>query len=273
MEGQSPCLTHQEALDKLKQQGYPYRNGSAKFYVANLDPNRTYIGYVLAIDVKTGKFAKCYFDMDATVTTTSVGSVNPTIEILGVYNGDHENGTIFGDASLTVGKPIVAYTHHNLEGATALFTTISPDSIDDVNALADRYIISEFRGYWGQVENLSVPHEFFIATWDVDHTIVSYAQDANGSEGKVARMGVKPQTAGDIEELRAYVEASKATATPSAMRQSLVVKEQSAPAMECIWSEEVEPLRGAEVIYHEVEALEMPVSDLMTVKTIKSFAL
>ena len=273
MEGQSPCLTHQEALDKLKQQGYPYRNGSAKFYVANLDPNRTYMGYVLAIDVKTGKFAKCYFDMDATVTTTSVGSVNPTIEILGVYNGDHENGTIFGDASLTVGKPIVAYTHHNLEGATALFTTISPDSIDDVNALADRYIISEFRGYWGEVENLSVPHDFFIATWDVDHTIVSYAQDANGAEGKVARMGVKPQTAGDIEELRAYVEASKATATPSAMRQSLVVKEQSAPAMECIWSEEVEPLRGAEVIYHEVEALEMVASDLMTVKTIKSFAL
>ncbi|MEE1168384.1 MAG: hypothetical protein UHS52_05110, partial [Alistipes sp.] len=128
MEGQSPCLTHQEALDKLKQQGYPYRNGSAKFAVKNLNPETTYMGYVLAIDVKTGKFAKCYFDMDATVTTTSVGTVNPEIEILGVYNGDDENGTIFGDASLTVGKPIVAVTHKNIDGASALFTAISADS-------------------------------------------------------------------------------------------------------------------------------------------------
>jgi hypothetical protein len=42
--------------------------------------------------------------------------------------------------------------------------------------------------------------------------------------------------------------------------------------MECIWAEEVAPLRGAEVIYHEVEALELPESDVMTVKAIKSFA-
>ena len=42
--------------------------------------------------------------------------------------------------------------------------------------------------------------------------------------------------------------------------------------MECIWSEEVGTFRGAEVIYHEVEALELPASDLMTVKAIKSFA-
>jgi hypothetical protein len=31
-------------------------------------------------------------------------------------------------------------------------------------------------------------------------------------------------------------------------------------------------LRGAEVIYHEVEALEMPASDLMSVAVVKSFA-
>jgi hypothetical protein len=42
--------------------------------------------------------------------------------------------------------------------------------------------------------------------------------------------------------------------------------------MECIWAEEVAALRGAEVIYHEVEALEMPASDLMSVAVVKSFA-
>ncbi len=271
MEGQSPCLTHQEALDKLKQQGYPYRNGSAKFYVANLDPNTTYMGYVLAIDVKTGKFAKCYFDMDATVTTTSVGNVDPTIEILGVYNGEHEAGSIFGDAAMTAGKPIVAVTHKNLEGASALFTAISADPFVDVNALADRYIISEFRGYWSEIANLNVPYEFFIAEWDIEQTIVSYAQDAEGREGKVARMGVTPSQVGDIEELRAYVE-ERNSATVSAMCQSIVVNNEAAPAFECIWGEEVAPLRGAEVVYHEVEALALPAGDLVNVAVVKGFA-
>jgi hypothetical protein len=272
MEGQSPCLTYQEALDKLKQQGYPYRNGSAKFYVANLNPETTYMGYVLAIDVKTGKFAKCYFDLDSTVTTTAVGNVDPTIEILGVYNGEHEAGTIFGDVSMTAGKPIVAVTHKNIEGASALFTAISADPFADVNALADRYIISEFRGYWSEIANLNVPYEFFIAEWDIEQTVVSYAQDAEGREGKVARIGVTPSQVGDIEELRAYVE-ERNNAAVSAMCQSLVVNDNvAAPSMECIWNEEVGTFRGAEVIYHEVEPLEMPESDLVKVPFIKSVA-
>ena len=271
MEGQNPCLTHQEALDKLKKQGYPYRNGSAKFYVANLEPNTTYMGYVLAIDVKTGRFAKCYFDLNATVTTSAVGNVDPTVEVLGVYNGDEENGSIFGDAAMTAGRPIIAVTHKNIEGASALFTAISTDTLDDVNALSDRYIISEFRGYWSEITNLDAPYEFFIGEWDIDQTVVSYAQDANGAEGKVARLGVKPVQVNDIEELRAYVN-ERNGASASAVRQSLVVNEAAAPTMECIWNEEVGTFRGAEVIYHEVEALELPASDLMTVKAIKSFA-
>ena len=258
-------------MDKLKQQGYPYRNGSAKFYVANLEPNTTYMGYVLAIDVKTGKFAKCYFDMDATATTTSVGDVDPTIEILGVYNGEHEAGSIFGDAAMTAGKPIVAVTHKNIDGASALFTAISADPFADVNALADRYIISEFRGYWSEIKNLSVPYEFFIAEWDIEQTIVSYAQDAEGREGKVARMGVTPSQVGDIEELRAYVE-ERNNAAVAAMCHSIVVNNEAAPAFECIWGEEVAPLRGAEVTYHEVEALALPAGDLVNVAVVKSFA-
>ena len=271
MEGQSPCLTHQEALDKLKQQGYPYRNGSAKFYVANLNPETTYMGYVLAIDVKTGKFAKCYFDLNSTVTTTAVGDVDPTIEILGVYNGEHEAGSIFGDAAMTAGKPIVAVTHKNIDGASALFTAISADPFADVNALADRYIISEFRGYWSEIKNLNVPYEFFIAEWDIEQTIVSYAQDAEGREGKVARMGVTPSQVSDIEELRAYVE-ERNSAAVAAMCQSIVVNNDAAPAFECIWGEEVAPLRGAEVVYHEVEALALPAGDLVNVAVVKGFA-
>ena len=271
MEGQNPCLTHQEALDKLKKQGYPYRNGNAKFYVANLAPETTYMGYVLAIDVKTGRFAKCYFDLEATVTTTAVGNVNPTIKVLGVFNGNDEAGSIFGDADMTAGRPIVAVTHEDIDGASALFTAITADPYEEVNALTDRYIISEFRGYWNEISNLATPQEFFIAEWDIDQTVVSYAQDANGAEGQVARLGVKPSQVNDIEELRRYFN-ERNNAVVSAMCKSLVVNETATPTMECIWNEEVGTFRGAEVIYHEVEALEMPTSDLVNVAVVKSFA-
>ena len=271
MEGQNPCLTYQEALDKLKQQGYPYRNGTAKYYVANLAPNTKYIGYVLAIDVKTGKFAKCYYDEVSFVETTDVGSVTPKVEVLGVYDGNKENGTIFGDAAMTANKPIIAVTHKNIDGASALYTAITQDKFDEVNSLSDRYIISEFRGYWSQIETLSVPYEFFIVNWDVEHTVVSYAQDANGAEGGVGRVGVTPTTTNDIEELRAYVAERNAAASLSAVAQSLVIAEQSEPTLKLVWGEEVAPLRGAEVIYHEVEALALPASDVVSLEAIKSF--
>ena len=100
---------------------------------------------------------------------------------------------------------------------------------------------------------------------------MSYAQDANGAEGKVARLGVKPVQTNDIEELRAYV-AERNNATPKAMTQSIVVSDIAEPTMECIWNEEVGTFRGAEVIYHEVEALEMPAGDLLNIKAVKSFA-
>jgi hypothetical protein len=84
-------------------------------------------------------------------------------------------------------------------------------------------------------------------------------------------LGVTPTTTNDIEELRAYVE-ERNNAAVMAMCQSLVVNNETTPALECVWSEEVGTFRGAEVTYHEVEALEMPESDLVKVPFIKSFA-
>ena len=271
MEGQSPCLTFQEAFDKLKKQGYPYRNGNAKFYIANLAPEKEIIGYVLAIDMKTGKFAKCYYS-DVIAKTTSKGTITPTVEVLGIFNGDEENGTIFGDASRTAGKPIVAVTHKNVEGASALYTALTEDSFIDVNSYSDNYIIADFRGYWNEVDSISVPYYFFLAKWDLEQTIVSYAQDANGHEGGVSRLAVTPvEYNDDLSVLKGYVDAvNNATAVP----QSLVVSEPTAePTIECIWSQEVEPISGFEVIYHEVDFDVATVdSDLVEVKVVKSFA-
>ena len=264
MSGQSPKLTFWEALEESLYNYY--RNGDGKYYVANLEPNRDYIGYVLAIDAKTRKFARCVYS-DVIATTTNIGSVTPEIELLGVYNGEQEAGTIFGDKELTAGRPIVAVNLKNLENATAAFTALSSDAYDDVASMADRYIISEFRGYWQELASLTVPYHFFIAEWDLAQTVVAYAQDANGHEAHVAKLGVTPTSSNDIEELRGYVDAVN-NAQPKALSKSLVVAEDAMPTMECIWSEAVGAPRAAEVIYHEVEPLMSVESDLVRVKVV-----
>jgi hypothetical protein len=264
MSGQSPKLTFWEALEESLYNYY--RNGDGKYYVANLEPNRDYIGYVLAIDAKTRKFARCVYS-DVIATTTNIGNVTPEIELLGVYNGEQEAGTIFGDKELTAGRPIVAVNLKNLENATAAFTALSSDAYDDVASMADRYIISEFRGYWQELASLTVPYHFFIAEWDLAQTVVAYAQDANGHEAKVAKLGVTPTSSNDIEELRGYVDAVN-NAQPKALSKSLVVAEDAMPTMECIWSEAVGAPRAAEVIYHEVEPLMSVESDLVRVKVV-----
>ena len=267
MSGQSPKLTFWEALEEALYNYY--RNGDGKYYVANLEPNRNYIGYVLAIDAKTRKFARCVYS-EVIATTTNIGSVTPELELLGVYNGEHEAGTIFGNKDLTSGRPIVAVKMNNLEGATAAYSALSEDAYADVAGLSDRYIISEFRGYWQELASLAVPYHFFIAEWDLEQTVVAYAQDANGHEAKVAKLAVTPTSANDIEELRAYVEAVNNAAAQVASK-SLVVADSIEPAMHCIWSEAVGTPCAAEVIYHEVEPLKSVESDLVHVKVVKSF--
>ena len=269
MEGQSPSLTIWEALEE-KLSGY-YRNGDGKYYVANLNPDTEYIGYVLAIDARTGKFARCVYS-EVIAKTTSVGEVTPEVELLGVYNGEHEAGTIFGDKELTSGRPIIAVKFNNIEGASAVYSALSTDAYADVASLADRYIISEFRGYWQQLVNLNAPYHFFVGEWDVEQTVVAYAQDANGNEAGVARMGVTPVSSGNIEELRGYVDAVNNTA-PAAMVKSLVVNNVAEPTMECVWSEAVGAPRAAQVVYHEVEPLQSVASDVMALGFVKSFSL
>ena len=267
MEGQNPCLTYQEALEKLQESGYSYRNGDANFYIANLTPETEFIAYVLAIDIKTGTFVKCYYS--DVIKTSAAGTVDPEIEVLGIWNGDDENGTIFGDADRTVGCPIVAVKYNNIENASALYTAYTTDAYNDVQNLSDQDIIASFRNYWNPVESLTVPYYFFIAEWDVERTILAYAQDANGAEGKVARLGVTPNSyREDIDALRALVEECN-NATPKALSKSLVVANDE-PTMECTWSEAVGAPRSAEVTYHEVEPLTVA-SDLVRVKVVKRF--
>ena len=272
MEGQSPCLTIQEALE-MKCSSF-FRNGSGRYYIANLAPETEYTCYLLAIDVKTGLFAKCY-SSEFTTTTTAIGTITPTIEVLGVYNGSVEAGEIFGDAEATLGKPIIAVKYSKFNGASAVYTHYTTEeyeieNIDDPNLKKDQYIIANYRGYWNELKSFVTPYDFFFGKWDVDNAIVAYAQDANGTEGTVARHVFTPKAFNDLEELRGYVAEYNKAITPAVATKSMVVAEEDKPVVECIWSEEVGAPRDAEVTYHEVK-LPKKASDLVRLNTIKSF--
>ena len=268
MTGQSPSLTFWEALEK-KLTAY-YRNGEGKYRVENLQPETEYLAYVLVIDAHKREFVRCVYS-DVIAKTEAVGGVTPSAKVLGTYNGDVEAGAVFGDAELTAGRAILAVEIENFNGASAVFSALSADAYEDVASLTDRYIISEFRGYWNQLRSLDVPYDFMVAEWDVDQTILAYAKDANGNEGQVARVAVKPTDVGDdIEELKGYVEAvNNAMAKPA---KSMVFSDKSLePQLECIWSEAVGAPRAAKVTYHEVEPLTAPKSDVMSISYVRSF--
>lgn len=274
MEGQSPCLTYQEALDKLKKQGYPYRNGDNKFYVANLYPETSYIGYVLVIDITTGKFVRCVYS-DVIATTTPVGSVNPTVELLGVYDGNEENGTIFGNSDLTAGRAIVAFEYKNFDGASALYASFTEGDVTDTTnpKFSDQYIISEFRGYWDSI-TLAAPYYFYVAEWNYDQSALTYALDSNDREGKVSRLLINPKDkTGEVSELEAYVDAVAGNTTDAysaykASKSMVYSTESLEPTMECVWSQEVE-LPKAQVVRHEVEAIALE-GDIEAIKAVRS---
>lgn len=148
---------------------------------------------------------------------------------------------------------------------------MTTDKYDEVVTLTNQYIISNMRGYWQEITNLTVPYHFFVADWDIEQTVVAYAQDANGAEAGVGALAIKPVEYGDINELKGYVDAVN-NATP-AVAQTLAFGDMAEPSLTCVWSEEVGAPRAGYVKYHEVEPLQAALSDIVTVKVVKSFAL
>ena len=268
-----PGISIQRALEE--DWSHFYRNGNAAFGVTNIAPLSSYDGYLLIIDAVQGAVVNAIEFKDF-VTTTEVGSVTPEIEILGIYDGNDEAGTIFGDEDMTTGCFIAAVTHSNINGATGLYGAITLGDVTDTTSsdhkLSDTYIYSEYMGYWSNI-NLTVPYEFYIAEWDEIYTLLAYATDSNGRAGHIARKLIDTTGAietGAISELQAYVNEANAAKSTQALKSLVVDQAPETPQMSCIWDENVPAPRGAEVIYHEVEPIEA-VNDIVVVKSIMGF--
>ena len=198
-----------------------YYRGAYNVTVSGMTPETTVMGYICAIDHKTGTVARTHV-FNPLATTTKVGDITPTIELVGNYSGKEENGTIFGDAAYTAQKAITVVKYTNFDGARSLFGSMMGDN--NMN-FSDAELFGQ--AYWTSVST-SQPYSFYLVDWDYEQTALAYAVDANGLAGGVGRLltCATAENKDDIEELRTLVnELNAASKSSFSMPQSIVVSE------------------------------------------------
>ena len=198
-----------------------YYRGAYNVTVSGMTPETTVMGYICAIDHKTGTVARTHV-FNPLATTTKVGDITPTIELVGNYSGKEENGTIFGDAAYTANSAITVVKYTNFDGARSLFGSMMGDN--NMN-FSDAELFGQ--AYWASVST-SQPYSFYLVEWDYEQTALAYAVDANGLAGGVGRLltCATAENKDDIEELRALVnELNAASKSSFSMPQSIVVSE------------------------------------------------
>ena len=206
-----------------------YFNGDSVLSASGLQPNTEYMVYVHALDIKTGHVAKC-FTFDAVARTTTVGTVNPTIKLVGYYSGDDEAGSIFGVSDVTAGKAIAVVTYENFENASALYSFIikgEGNDFSDLSEFPDATMWQLTSGFeWGLCP-LNAPYSFYVIDWANECFALAYALDANGMTGRMDRMSLlaTADNKGDVEELRELYELLPKEETRGVVAPSLVVVE------------------------------------------------
>lgn len=209
-----------------------YWSGDLQTTASNIQPETTVMGYVFALDNKTGHVAKAH-TFNPLATTTKVGSITPAVELVGYYSGDEENGAVFGQPDATKGEAITVVKYTNIDGARQLFTTSLGGDCSNTVGYPDAQLWGECAGYW-RTCSLATPYTFYVATWDEQLTAVAYATDSEGIPGGIGRLltVASANEKGKIEDLKALVEELNAAEGKSlAMPKSVVVDEPEAKPM------------------------------------------
>lgn len=200
--------------------------GDVKITAGGLLPETSVMGYVLAIDIKTGQVARVHV-FENLATTKTLGSVQPTVELVGYYSGREENGLVFGDAAATAKSAITVVKFNNVSGARSLFSAMVGGNLLDLNTHTDTNIWGQAKEYWGFV-TIAQPYAFYIADWDYEQTALAYCIDKQGNVGALGRLYTcaKAEDKSDIQELINLVnELNAAQKSHFEMPVSIVVNE------------------------------------------------
>ena len=162
-----------------------YYRGAYTAAASGLAPETTCSGFVMALSPETGHVVKVHTFEDV-ATTTKLGSVAPTVELIGNYSGNEENGAVFGQPEATKGRAITVVKYSNFEGARTLFATMAGDDTTNAVAYPDAQLWGQLAGTWNKIDQAQ-PYSFYLVDWDAEQTSFAYAVDNNGLPGALGR--------------------------------------------------------------------------------------
>ena len=229
-----PSATAAEVFDQY------YYNGNSNLSVSGIAPDTEYMGYIFVFDIHTGKVIRTV-TFDNIAKTAPLGTITPSISLVGHYSGDEEAGTIFGQPAATKGKAITVVTYSDFDGARSLFTTMVGDDCTNSTAYPDAELWSLTSGLWNRCK-VNEPYTFYVAEWEYVQTALCYATDNTGNPGGIARL-MTVATANEkrpIEELRDLYASLNASTSSCLPAKSMVVGEASAYAT--MWRPEMAAL-------------------------------
>ena len=237
-----------------------YWNGSQQLGATGLLPETELMGFIFALDMKTGHVVRVITFPDL-ATTPALGSVTPSVELVGYYSGDEEAGSVFGEPLATKGKAITVVKYDNFDGARMLYTTMVGDDCTNVTAFPDTDLWAATMGYW-QSCKVNEPYTFYVAEWEAIQTALVYAVDSTGNPGSLGRL-YTVATAADkspIDELKTLYDSL--TASTSATKASVVIgepRQSTAPIITNLTPAKAEVVAPAVVEeVREVVATELP---------------
>lgn len=239
-----------------------YYRGAYTAAASGLAPETTCSGFVMALSPETGHVVKVH-TFENVATTGKLGEVNPTVEFVGSWSGDDENGAIFGQPAATKGKAITVVKYGNFDGARTLFGSMAGDDVTNTSAYPDAMLWGTLSGTWQKIDQ-SQPYSFYVVNWDEDQTAFAYAVDNNGNPGALGRCYTiaTVENKGNIEDLKALVNEINAAKSSIALPESLVFGEVGMTL-------DVQPVEVAQP-QAEVKA-EAPVQAKASVKRISSY--
>lgn len=205
---------------------YYYRDASVAD-ATGLAPESDFMGYVVVYNPEDGHVLKLH-KFENLASTGALGSIAPTVELVGYYSGDEENGSVFGKPAATKGKAITVVKYDNLDGARGLFTLSLGGDLSNTVGYPDTDIWGEGLKYGWNSCSVASPYTFYVAEWNSDLTCFAYATDSNGRIGTMGRLltCATAEDKGNIEDLKELVEKLNAAEQSSlAMPKSMVVDE------------------------------------------------
>ena len=214
-----PAITIAQVLSM-----YYYR-GAYTAAASGLAPETSCSGFVMALSPETGHVVKVH-TFENVATTTKLGEVAPTVELIGNYSGDEEAGAVFGQPEATKGRSITVVKYGNFDGARTLFGSMAGDDVTNAAVYPDSQLWGQLAGTWQKIDQAQ-PYSFYLTYWDAPNTAFAYAVDNNGNPGALGRCYsmATAENKGNIEDLKALVEEINAASKSYALPASVVIRE------------------------------------------------